>query len=262
MKDDLLNLVEGKESAPIAPTGEATPTQPSSDLIKFNARKNRALAQIVLHVDTKLLYLLGDPTCPVEVWKKIQDTFQKKSWANKLRLRKRLYNLKLKSNDDLQSHLKNFVECFEALAVIGDVVEEEDRVISLLASLPDSYSTLVTALESLENVPSWAMVTEKLIHQESKIKSMEAEFPEEKVLISNRRNSAYPRKKSFSCFECGEPNHIRKNCDVFKRKQKHFNRGKPAVNTASSNVDGDVILLASSVSALSSRCVKKCDFVI
>ena len=59
MKDDLLNIVEGKETAPATPTGGVTPPQPSSDLIKFNARKNKALAQIVLHVDTKLLYILG-----------------------------------------------------------------------------------------------------------------------------------------------------------------------------------------------------------
>ena len=261
MKDDLLNIVEGKETAPTTPTGGGTPTEtPSSDLIKFNARKNKALAQIVLHVDTKLLYLLGDPTCPVEVWKKIQDTFQKKSWSNKLRLRKRLYNLKLKPNDDLQAHLKNFVEVFEALAVIGDAVEEEDRVISLLASLPDSYSTLVTALESLEKVPTWAMVTEKLIHFEDKLKSAESEFPEEKVLYTKKRYHNYSKKNSYKCYECGGENHIRKNCPSLKQRKKNFH-GKPVVNTVSSNDNEGIILLASSVSALN-ICVNRNDFVI
>ena len=229
----------------------------------MTARKNKALAQIVLHVDTKLLYLLGDPTCPVEVWTKIQDTFQKKSWSNKLRLRKRLYNLKLKPNSDLQAHLKSFVECFEALAVIGDAVEEEDRVISLLASLPDNYSTLVTALESVEKVPTWAVVTEKLLNFESKLKSVEPELTEDKVLVTKRHNNNFFKKKSFNCYECGGENHIKKNCSVFKNKQFKNFKSKHAVNTARSNSsEGNVILLASSISALNSICVDKNDFVI
>ncbi len=45
-------------------------------------------------------------------------------------------------------------EIFEALAVIGDAVSEEDRVVHLLASLSESFNVLVTALEAQsENVP-------------------------------------------------------------------------------------------------------------
>ena len=62
-------------------------------------------------------------------------------------------------------------EIFEGLAVIGDAVSEEDRVVHLLASLPESYNVLVTALEAQsENIPKWELVTERLLHQESKLK--------------------------------------------------------------------------------------------
>ena len=60
---------------------------------KFNTRWDKALAIIVLSVDPTLLYLVGDPTNPIEVWKKLADQFQKKTWANKLHLRKELYSL-------------------------------------------------------------------------------------------------------------------------------------------------------------------------
>ncbi len=39
-------------------------------------------------------------------------------------------------------------EVFEELSIIGDVVTEEDRVVHLLASLPDSFNVIVTALEA------------------------------------------------------------------------------------------------------------------
>ena len=39
-----------------------------------------------------------------------------------------------------------------SLSVIGDSLNEEDRVVHLLASLPESYM-LVTALEASQDVP-------------------------------------------------------------------------------------------------------------
>jgi len=45
-------------------------------MLKFMARKDRALATIVLSVDPTLMYLLGDPENPVIVWKKPLDQFQ------------------------------------------------------------------------------------------------------------------------------------------------------------------------------------------
>ena len=155
MKDDLWGIVNGTEAAPVDP----------SDLAKFEKRKDRALATIVLSVDPKLLYLIGDPTEPNSVYKKLQDVFQKKSWSNKLRLKKKLYNLKLAENGSMQEHLKSYVELFDALAVAGETIKDEDRVISLLASLPERYDTLVTTLETLDAVPSWEAVTERLLRE-------------------------------------------------------------------------------------------------
>ena len=131
MREGLLNLVEGVETAP--------DSSDASAVRNFKGRENRALANIVLNVEPKLLYFLGDPVDPVIVWKKLQDTFVAKTWANKLRIKRRLYNMQLKDGDCLQSHLKNFIELYDQLAVIGEKVEEEDKVINLLASFPDKY---------------------------------------------------------------------------------------------------------------------------
>ncbi|KAF2354185.1 Reverse transcriptase RNA-dependent DNA polymerase [Trinorchestia longiramus] len=133
---------------------------------KFESHRDLALATIVLGVDQSQLYLLGDPTDPVEVWRKLQNTFQKKSWVNKFRLKKKLFNMKLENGQNLQDHLKVCVELFEELAIIGNAMEEEERVIILLSSLPDRFSTLVTALEAHEKIPAWELVTERLLNEE------------------------------------------------------------------------------------------------
>lgn len=45
------------------------------------------------------------------------------------------------------------METFNELSIVGDTITDEDRVIYLLASSPESFNTLVTALESNPGVP-------------------------------------------------------------------------------------------------------------
>ena len=47
---------------------------------------------------------------------------------------------------------------------------KRERVVHLLASLPKSYDMLVTALEASQDVPKWALVTERLLYEENKMK--------------------------------------------------------------------------------------------
>ena len=130
VKDGLWSIVSGTETAPAATEAEK--------FAKFVSGRDKALAIIVLSVDPSLLYLLGDPEDPVAVWKKLSDQFQKKTWANKLSLRRRLNNLRLKDGDSMSNHIKAMTEIFNELAVIGAAMEDEDKVVTLLASLPEA----------------------------------------------------------------------------------------------------------------------------
>ena len=119
------------------------------------------------------IYVLGEPEDPIVVWKKLCDQFQNKTWVNKLELRRKLYSLRLKEGELVQQHIKVITELFEGLSVIGDAVKEEDRVVHLLASLPESFNMFITALEVNTDVPSMDVVTERLLHEERKLKDRE-----------------------------------------------------------------------------------------
>jgi len=94
MKDGLWGIVSGTE---------ATPAETDADKYrKFVTRRDKALAIIVLSVDPSLLYMLGEPEDPGTVWQKLADQFQKKTWSNKLALRRRLNNLRLQEGESVQ----------------------------------------------------------------------------------------------------------------------------------------------------------------
>ena len=69
IKKGLWNIVNGTEVGPGEDASVETRT-------KFATRRDRALATIVLSVETSLLYLLSDPEDPVVVWKKLEAQFQ------------------------------------------------------------------------------------------------------------------------------------------------------------------------------------------
>ena len=87
MKEGLWKIVDG------------TDVIPNVDDAGYVERRDRALAIVVLSIDPTLLYLIGEPTDPKEVWTKLGDQFQKKTWANKLELRRKLHSLRLKEGD-------------------------------------------------------------------------------------------------------------------------------------------------------------------
>ena len=98
LKDGLWGIVNGTEVAP-------DETADADKHAKFTSRKDKALAIIVLAIEPKLLYLIGNPEDPVVVWKKLMDQFQKKTWANKLELQCKLFSLRLADDGSMQEHI-------------------------------------------------------------------------------------------------------------------------------------------------------------
>ena len=164
---------------------------------------------IVLSVDPTLLYLLRPHLeNPAVVWKKLADQFQKKTWVNKVTLQRKLYNLKLKDGQSMQKHVKMLTKIFDELSIIGDSLDEENQVVHLLASLPESYDMLVTALEASPEVPKLEVVTERLLHEETKHRDKESPTIEVKAMTSKHQTS----RKGPECHHCGRFGHIKREC--------------------------------------------------
>ena len=154
----------------------------------------------------------------------LKDQFQKKTWANKLETRRKLHSLRLKEGDCVQDHIKQLMtEIFNALSVMEAPLSEEDKVIYVLASLPDSYGVLVTALEASENVPSMEVMTERLLNEERKHKEREERTPNP---YDEKAMAALPKRfnKWGVCFNCARRHgHFKRDCleADSKGKTKH-----------------------------------------
>ena len=215
IREGLWGIVAGTEEPPNRETD-------ADKYAKFMSRRDKALATIVLAVHPTLLYLIGDPEDPAAVWRKLSGQFQKKTWANKLSLRKRLFTMKLGDSVSMREYVKKMTEIFDELAVVAEPVSDEDKVVHLLAGLPESYDVLVTALESgSDTVPGLESVTERLLREEQKLKDREEANDGKKLLLTKG-------KKPFTCHYCRKPGHFKKDCWKFAQAQSSGKHKNPA----------------------------------
>ena len=104
-------------------------------------------------------------------------------------------------------------------------------MVHLLASLPESFNMLVTALEANTDIPSMDVVTERLLYEERKLKDREGSGSSHEKAMTSRF-----MRKSVECFHCGKPGHLKRNCRLLSAEKQKFrpNRhGKQKANKAS-----------------------------
>ena len=99
--------------------------------------------------------------------------YQSKSLVNKLFLRKNLYNLRMKDGDSVTEHLNAFNTMVSQLSSIDIKISDEDKCISLLCSLPDSWDSLVIAIGSNATTLNFDDIISALLSKEMRWRNME-----------------------------------------------------------------------------------------
>jgi len=86
-----------------------------------------------------------------KLWEKLGNLYQSKSLVNKLFLQKKLYHLRIEDGDSVTYHLNVFNTLVSQLVFVDIKMEEEDKCITLLCSVPDLWDNLVVAIGSSTN---------------------------------------------------------------------------------------------------------------
>ena len=118
----------------------------------FNKRSQKVFSTMIMSVSSSQLYLITSYEEPRRAWTALKNHFERDTLVNKLILKKQYFRMEMAEGASMEAHIKTMKELTDRLAAINAPIAEEDQVVTLLGSLPPSYSALVTALEARDAV--------------------------------------------------------------------------------------------------------------
>ncbi|KAH9722896.1 Integrase catalytic domain-containing protein [Citrus sinensis] len=188
----------------------------------------KARGTIILSLaDSVIREVAKEPTV-AGLWAKLESIYMKKSLANRLYIKKRMFTLKMMEGTPLDDHLDEFNKVCDTLETIDAALDDEDKALLLISSLPRSYGNFVDALMygrqtlSLDEVKS-ALNTKEL---QGKQDHLGVEFGQgltakAKSDGKKKKQGKYKEKpKDLKCFLCHKEGHFKKDCPEKKFKKK------------------------------------------
>ena len=200
-----------------------SPAEDASDEVrrKFNSRAKKAWTYICLAVEPEQQIHVRETATAKEAWDALQGQFARKSLLQKVRLRQQYYSCKFRVGDNMLDHISNLKSLHDQLKEMGVNVDDKELAMTLLASLPEKYKPLITALDvvgeaelSYEKVKNMILndedrANDTKVHNEDAFTAQRGKWKQQ-----NKRGHNDNRNKSFQgkCYHCQEKGHFAKNC--------------------------------------------------
>ena len=105
---------------------------------KWEEMQAQACATIRLCLTDQIMYHVMDETSPKKIWDKLEEQFMSKTLTRKLYLKQKLYGLKMQEGSDLAEHINVFNQLIADFGKVDVKIDEENKAIILLRSLPES----------------------------------------------------------------------------------------------------------------------------
>ena len=165
---------------------------------------------------------VSEETTTKDLWGKLGKLYQSKFLVNKLFLRKKLYNLRMRDGDSMAKHLNTFNTVVSELVYVDIKISDEDKCVSLLCYLPDSWDSTIVAIGSNTNSLKFDEVVSSLLLVEMRRKNMEGQSTD--TVFARGHSQERNRSKSSSgsykspekivkvCWRCGKEGPYKKHC--------------------------------------------------
>ncbi|PKU65892.1 Retrovirus-related Pol polyprotein from transposon TNT 1-94 [Dendrobium catenatum] len=117
-----------------------------TDKVRAREMQLKAYSTILLSLGDEVLREVVEEDSALEVWRKLESIYMKRSLTNQQFWKKQLYTLQMEEAKELRKHLDDFTKQILDLKNVDVVIDEEDQGIILLSSLPKTHEHIVNTM--------------------------------------------------------------------------------------------------------------------
>nr|XP_029712501.1 uncharacterized protein LOC115257203 [Aedes albopictus] len=139
-REDLWRVIE--DDAPDADEVD------EDEFAEWKATDRKARVTLVLLLEDSQLALVKGKSTARGVFEALRNFHQKTSRSVRVSLLKKLCSTNLPENGDLEQHLMTIDETLDRLTAAGTDLDKDTQICMLLRSLPPSFDSIVSALDS------------------------------------------------------------------------------------------------------------------
>lgn len=213
IKEDLWSKVTTARPAALDAAGNAI----------WEKEDNKARATICLLIEDNQIQHVKAATTAKLAWDALKAYHENSTLSGKVFLLKSIVNQRLEEGGDMEEHLNTALSKMGKLAAIGEILVDSLQIAIILAILPESSSTLVTALEARPTEDlTLSLVKGKLIDEFKRRRVTDDEIQTDSAFRAH--------EKSQWCNFCKKLGHSKPECDRYKvwkaKKDKKEYKGK------------------------------------
>jgi hypothetical protein len=176
-------------------------------------KNTKAKSFIVMHVDARYIEQVRGLTSARQVWEKLNNLFKNQSMNQVINLRDELNKMIMSEEDDMIEYFGKLEGIQRKLNGTAAPVTDEELIVRLIGSLPQSWDSFIQGLRSSANVLEKYETVKSAIIQENiarKYKNVIKTEGEGKAKGSAFNTDA----KSFKgeCHNCGKKGHKKEQC--------------------------------------------------
>jgi hypothetical protein len=211
----LLKVVEGTTPKPVA----ADPEKPTSDEKKQRERweelDGKAQTQIELTLsDSQMVHIAGAKTA-AEMWSQLKQVKERGGKLGVLSHRRRLYRTIADDATDIAEHVTELRRIQEELAILGSLVSDEDFLLLIISSLPESWDNFTSAyLGASSNAPTISSHEFISLVLEENRRRLEKNGDGSAAMYGQMKqgDERGGRKDRVECYNCHKNGHIAADC--------------------------------------------------
>ena len=127
------------------------PAEDASEQVReaFRSASKKAWTYICLAVEPEQQIHVRDTNTAKEAWDALKNQFARVSVSQVVRLRQQYYSCRFKSGENMLDHINRIKSLHDQLREMGVQYDDKELAMTLLASLPESYNPLITALDAV-----------------------------------------------------------------------------------------------------------------